>query len=117
MVYRNNEPYNDLPLLPPPTTIETPRAAALHHRQPRAGRIEGCGESYPESVYPDQLDSPPGGPTESEIENIVTTQDALFRAAVEEPGRADLRPGRCCATELRCGMASIPCRAGRSAST
>ncbi len=90
MVYRNNEPYNDLPLLPPPADIESAaRAATLHHSQSGAGRIEGRGESHPESVYADQLDSPARGRLSSEIENIVTTQDALFRAAVEEPGRAD----------------------------
>ena len=36
MVYRNNEPYNDLPLLPPPATIET--RACCDAASPPAGR-------------------------------------------------------------------------------
>ena len=90
MVYRNNEPYNDLPLLPPPAAIETARVLRRCITASRAlAELKGA-----ENLIPNQsilINSIPlqEARLSSEIENIVTTQDALFRAAVEEPGRAD----------------------------
>lgn len=90
MVYRNNEPYNDLPFLPPAAALET---TAVLRRAITASRalaeLKGAGNLIPNRSI--LINSIPlqEARLSSEIENIVTTQDALFRAAVEEPGRAD----------------------------
>ena len=90
MVYRNNEPYNDLPLLPPPETIETARVLRRCITASRAlAELKGAGNLIPnQSILINSIPLQEAR-LSSEIENIVTTQDALFRAAVEEPGRAD----------------------------
>ena len=84
----------------------------MHYRQPRASRTEGCGQSHPESVHPYELDSLARGPLSSEIENIVTTQDALFRAAIEEPDRTDPQTREVLRyrTALRHGYDALPGR-------
>ena len=90
MVYRNNEPYNDLPFLPPAAALET---TAVLRRAITASRalaeLKGAGNLIPnQSILINSIPLQEAR-LSSEIENIVTTQDALFRAAVEEPGRAD----------------------------
>ena len=117
MVYRSNEPYNDLPLLPPSAAIETAaRAPTLHHRQPGAGRIEGCGESHPESVYPDQLDSPARGPVELGNREHRDHAGCAIQAAVQEPSRTDPRTRQVLRYRTAsCGKASTPCKTDRSA--
>lgn len=90
MVYRNNEPYNDLPFLPPAAALET---TAVLRRAITASRalaeLKGAGHLIPnQSILINSIPLQEAR-LSSEIENIVTTQDALFRAAVEEPGRAD----------------------------
>jgi Fic family protein len=92
MVYRNNEPYNDLPLLPPPATIETARVLRRCITASRAlAELKGAGNLIPnQSILINSIPLQEAR-LSSEIENIVTTQDALFRAAVEEPNRTDPR--------------------------
>lgn len=90
MAYRNNEPYNDLPLLPPEAAIETPRVLRRCITASRAlAELKGAGNLIPNQAI--LINSIPlqEARLSSEIENIVTTQDALFRAAVEEPGRTN----------------------------
>ena len=90
MPYRNNEPYNDLPLLPPQAFIETTRVLRRCITASRAlAELKGAGNLIPNQAI--LINSIPlqEARLSSEIENIVTTQDALFRAAVEEPGHAD----------------------------
>jgi Fic family protein len=90
MVYGRNEPYNDLPLLPPPQSCETVRVLRRCVTASRAlAELKGAGNLIPnQSILINSIPLQEAR-LSSEIENIVTTQDALFRAAVEEPGRAD----------------------------
>ncbi len=90
MTYRNNEPYNDLPLLPPTTEIETPRVLRRCITASRAlAELKGAGNLIPNQTI--LINSIPlqEARLSSEIENIVTTQDALFRAAGEIVDRTD----------------------------
>jgi Fic family protein len=90
MAYRSNEPYNDLPLLPPPAAIETTRVLRRCITASRAlAELKGAGNLIPNQAI--LINSIPlqEARLSSEIENIVTTQDALFRAAVEDSGQAD----------------------------
>jgi Fic family protein len=90
MPFRRNEPYNDLPPLPPPTACETTRVLRAAITASRAlAELKGAGNLIPnQSILINSIPLQEAR-LSSEIENIVTTQDALFRAAVEEPGRAD----------------------------
>ncbi len=90
MAYRNNEPYNDLPLLPPRATLETTRVLRRGITASRAlAELKGAGHLIPNQAILINAIPLQEARLSSEIENIVTTQDALFRAAVEAPGRAD----------------------------
>jgi len=90
MVYRNNEPYNDLPLLPPRAALETTRVMRRGITASRAlAELKGAGNLIPNQAILINAIPLQEARLSSEIENIVTTQDALFRAAVEAPERAD----------------------------
>lgn len=85
MTYNKNNPYNDLPNLPPANFIESSEilrqlAKAARH----LGELNGLCASLPDPqllintiVLQESKDS-------SAIENIVTTQDELYKAASEE---------------------------------
>lgn len=90
MAYRSNAPYNDLPFLPPPASVETARVLRRCISASRAlAELKGAGNLIPnQSILINSIPLQEAR-LSSEIENIVTTQDALFRAAVEEPGRVD----------------------------
>lgn len=85
MAYNKNLPFNDLPHLPPPEFKETPEI--LRHLAKAArhlGELNGLCASLPDPqllintiVLQESKDS-------SAIENIVTTQDELYKAASEE---------------------------------
>jgi Fic family protein len=113
MTYRNNEPYNDLPLLPPHADIETSRVL---HRCITASRalaeLKGAGNLIPNQSILINLIPLQEARLSSEIENIVTTEDALFRAAVEEPGRIDTQTKEVLRyrTALRHGFDSLQSR-------
>lgn len=89
MGYRNNEPYNDLPFLPPAAALET---TAVLRRAIAASRalaeLKGAGNLLPNQAILINAIPLQEARLSSEIENIVTTQDALFRAAAAE-GSAD----------------------------
>lgn len=90
MAYRNNEPYNDLPPLPPRAVIETTPVLRRCIAASRAlAELKGAGKLIPNQAI--LINSIPlqEAKLSSEIENIVTTQDELFRAAAEDPGRVD----------------------------
>ncbi len=90
MAYRNNEPYNDLPLLPPRAALETTRVLRRGITASRAlAELKGAGHLIPNQAILINAIPLQEARLSSEIENIVTTQDALFRAAIEAPGRAD----------------------------
>lgn len=92
MVYRPNEPYNDLPLLPPPCDLESIRVMRKCVTASRAlAELKGAGNLIPNQTILINAIPLQEARLSSEIENIVTTQDELFRAAVEEPGRIDPR--------------------------
>jgi len=90
MAYRSNEPYNDLPPLPPPSSVETTRVLRRCVTASRAlAELKGAGHLIPnQSILINSIPLQEAR-LSSEIENIVTTQDALFRAAVEPASRAD----------------------------
>jgi Fic family protein len=90
MAYRNNEPYNDLPLLPPAAALETKAVLRRAITASRAlAELKGAGNLIPNQAILINAIPLQEARLSSEIENIVTTQDALFRAAATEPGRAD----------------------------
>lgn len=85
MAYNKNTPFNDLPNLPPDDFTES--SIILRHLAKAArylGELEGLCASLPDPqllintiVLQESKDS-------SAIENIVTTQDELYKAATEE---------------------------------
>jgi Fic family protein len=90
MAYKNNLPYNDLAPLPPAVPIETIRVL---RRCISAGRVlaelKGAGSLIPNQAILINAIPLQEARLSSEIENIVTTQDALFRATVEPFSRLD----------------------------
>jgi Fic family protein len=92
VVYRRNEPYNDLPLLPPAYDLESIRVLRQCIAAARAlAELKGAGNLIPNQSILINAIPLQEAKLSSEIENIVTTQDELFRAAVEESGRTDPR--------------------------
>lgn len=85
MPYTKSTPYNDLPNLPPQNFVETPEILKHLARAARhLGELNGLCASLPDPqllintiVLQESKDS-------SAIENIVTTQDELYKAATEE---------------------------------
>src|SRR6478735_1766789 len=83
--YNKNQPHNDLPALPPQAVdLETPEILRNLSRASRQlGELKGLSASLPDPqllintiVLQESKDS-------SAIENIVTTQDELYKAAAE----------------------------------
>ena len=92
MAYRPNESYNDLPLLPPGCDLESVPVMRRCIAASRAlAELKGAGNLIPNQSMLINAIPLQEAKLSSEIENIVTTQDELFRAAVEEPGRIDPR--------------------------
>ena len=90
MVYHSNEPYNDLPLLPPSVAIETTHVLRRCISASRAlAELKGAGNLLPNQTILINAIPLQEARLSSEIENIVTTQDALYRAAMQQPGRVD----------------------------
>ena len=91
MPFDRNRPYNDLPLLPPPQLLETPEVLKKAITANRAlAELKGVGATLPNPtmlVNSIVLQEAQGS---SEIENIVTTQDALFQASAS--GRPSTPP-------------------------
>ena len=90
MAFSPDKPFNDLPLLPPKTEIET---KATLKKAISAGRalaeLKGLGETIPNQAILVNSIILQEAKASSEIENVVTTHDALFRAFTAKTGKTD----------------------------
>src|SRR5471032_2714057 len=90
MGFLPDQPFNDLPALPPKYNIETRRVlkACIEARAALA-ELKAAGQLIPNQAV--LINSIPilEAQASSEIENIVTTTDKLFRFANEAGDRAD----------------------------
>jgi Fic family protein len=90
MTYGPRQPYNDLPPLPPSTDVET---KAVLRRAASAGRavgeLKGVGLTIPNQAMLVTSLILQEARASSAIENIVTTNDALFRAFSADTGAVD----------------------------
>ena len=90
MTFRPDLPYNDLPALPPKADVETKAVLkACIAARASIAELRVSGQLIPnQSVL---INSIPllEAQASSEIENIVTTTDRLFRFANESGDRAD----------------------------
>ncbi len=87
---QHDKPYNDLPLLPPKHTIEstaTLKKAILANRE--LAELKGIGNAIPNQALILQLFALQEAKLSSEIENIVTTDDELYRAFTEKIVKTD----------------------------
>lgn len=92
MTFRRNEPYNELPPLPPDHDLETVPVMRRCIAASRAiAELKGAGNLIPNQSILINAIPLQEAKLSSEIENIVTTQDELYRAAVESPERIDPR--------------------------
>ncbi|MDO5726959.1 MAG: Fic/DOC family N-terminal domain-containing protein [Bowdeniella nasicola] len=77
-----DQPYQDLPPLPPKIAVETPRVLKATIAASRAlARLDGVDERLPDPEVLIGLIPLMEAQASSEIENIVTTNDELFKAA------------------------------------
>ncbi|MCL5237386.1 MAG: Fic family protein [Nitrospirae bacterium] len=90
MKFDPGKPYNELPLLPPKEDIET---AAILKKAVTAGRalaeLKGLGGSIPNQAMLVNTIVLQEAQSSSEIENIVTTTDALFKALTSKTAQTD----------------------------
>ena len=85
MSFDPEEPYNDLPLLPPPRDLETKLVLKRCVAANKAlAELKGAGDLIPNQAVLINAIPLQEAKLSSEIENIVTTQDALFQAALDE---------------------------------
>jgi Fic family protein len=90
MSFDPNQPYNDLPLLPPPGDLETRQVLKKCVAANKAlAELKGAGDLIPNQAILINAIPLQEAKLSSEIENIVTTQDALFQAALDESRNAD----------------------------
>ena len=84
------QPYNSLPLLPPACELETKpvlkRCVAAHRA---LAELKGAGDLIPNQSVLINAIPLQEAKLSSEIEHIVTTQDALFQAALDESRQTD----------------------------
>jgi Fic family protein len=85
MSFDPKQPYNDLPLLPPPGDLETKQVLKKCVAANKAlAELKGAGDLIPNQAMLINAIPLQEAKLSSEIENIVTTQDALFQAALDE---------------------------------
>jgi cell filamentation protein, protein adenylyltransferase len=87
-----NQPFNDLPTLPPAVELETPmvlkKAIAANRK---LAELKGLVHSIPnQAILIDGIILQEAR-LSSEIENIVTTNDELYKAAADEKLATDLQ--------------------------
>jgi Fic family protein len=81
MSFRRDQPYNDLPLLPPATELETQRVLKrLVAARAALGELRGLGALLPNPAILISSLGMQEAKASSEIENVVTTHDELYRA-------------------------------------
>jgi len=90
MSFDPNKPFNDLPLLPPAVDLESKEVLK---KSIRAGRmlaeLKGLGETIPnQSILINSL-TLQEAKASSEIENVITTNDALFKAFTAGTSQVD----------------------------
>jgi Fic family protein len=90
MPFRRDRPYNELPPLPPKTELETNRVLkrAIAARTALAD-LKGAGALIPNQAILIQTIGLQEARLSSEIENIVTTTDQLYRASADASGPTD----------------------------
>lgn len=83
--FNKSQPYNDLPLLPPKQELETKEILTKTIRASRAlAQLNGAIRNLPNpSLFLDTLHLQEAKAS-SEIENIITTNDALYQAVVAD---------------------------------
>jgi len=90
MSFDPQKPYNDLPLLPPKQDIETRNILRKTITAGRAlAELKGLGKTIPDQSMLVNLVVLQEAKASSEIENIITTNDALFRAFTAKTSRVD----------------------------
>ena len=91
MSFDPKQPYNNLPLLPPACELETRAVLKKCVAANRAlAELKGAGDLIPNQAILINAIPLQEAKLSSEIENIVTTQDALFQAAIDEGRNTDL---------------------------
>jgi Fic family protein len=90
MSFDPEQPHNNLPLLPPACELETKRVLKRCVAANKAlAELKGAGDLIPNQAILINAIPLQEAKLSSEIENIVTTQDALFQAALDESRTAD----------------------------
>jgi Fic family protein len=91
MNFDRNRPYKDLPLLPPfGVELETKAVLKQAIAANRAlAELKGAGDLIPNQALLVRLIGLQEAKLSSEIENILTTNDDLYRAYADNDGRAD----------------------------
>ncbi|MEP6672783.1 MAG: Fic/DOC family N-terminal domain-containing protein [Chthoniobacter sp.] len=113
MPFDPEEPYNDLPLLPPRGELETKAVLKRCVAANKAlAELKGTGDLIPNQSVLINAIPLQEAKLSSEIENIVTTQDALFQAALDETRATDHATKEVLRyrTALRRGFESIQAR-------
>ncbi len=91
MAFQRDQPYNDLPLLPP-AGIELETKAVLKQAiaaNRALAELKGAGDLIPNQTLLVRLIGLQEAKLSSEIENIVTTNDELYRAFADEGSHAN----------------------------
>jgi len=90
MAFDRNQPFNDLPLLPPKIDLNSREILQKAISSNRAlAELKGVGASIPnQSILINSL-SLQEAKHSSEIENVVTTNDALYKAFSAKTGKID----------------------------
>ena len=90
MTFDRQQPYNDLPLLPPATELETKAVLKQAIASNRVlANLRGLAAKIPNQAILINSIVLQEARLSSEIENIVTTSDELYRAAANMDGMAD----------------------------
>jgi Fic family protein len=90
MSFDPNVPYNDLPLLPPGDELESKVVLKKAITANKAlAELKGAGELIPNQAILTQAIGLQEAKLSSEIENIVTTNDELYRAFASEGQKAE----------------------------
>ena len=88
--FKREQPYNALPSLPPPLELETKRVLKQTTAASRVlAELKGAGDLIPNQSVLVRMIGLQEAKLSSEIENIVTTNDELYRAFADETGKTD----------------------------
>lgn len=89
-MYNPQEPYNDLPLLPPRTEIETKKVLKQSIASTRVlAELKGRADEIPNQSILVNAITLQEAKDSSEIENIITTQDNLYQAFTAKTNTTD----------------------------